>query len=73
MYQTSYPVLYKRENCRHCCLLAKIAKSEKAGLFVQIPEKSIVQYIQIFKTRDSMISDRFVVPEIEIANPPDAI
>ena len=29
--------LYKRENCRHCCLLAKVAKSEQAGLFVQIP------------------------------------
>ena len=32
-----------------------------------------MQYIEVFKTNDSMISDRFVVPEIEIANPPDAI
>ena len=32
-----------------------------------------MQYIQVFKTRDSVISDRFLVPEIEIANPPDAI
>ena len=26
-----------------------------------------------FRLHESMISDRFVVPEIEIANPPDAI
>ena len=32
-----------------------------------------MQYIEVFKTHDSMISDRFLVPEIEIANPPDAI
>ena len=32
-----------------------------------------MQYIEVLKTHDSMISDRFVVPEIEIANPPDAI
>ena len=71
MSQTSYPVLYKRE--RHCCLLAKIAKSQQAGLFVQIPGYSIVQYIQVFKKHDFMISHRLLVPEIEIANPPDAI
>ena len=35
--------------------------------------KSILQYIKVFKTHELMISDRFLVPEIEIANPPDAI
>ena len=33
---------------------------------MRIPGKSIVQYIHIFKTHDSMISDRYLVPEIEI-------
>ena len=78
--RTSYPVPH--DSClkphipysiSESAMLAKIAKSQQAGLFLQIPGTSIVQYIQIFETRDSVISDRFLVPEIEIANPPDAI